>query len=48
MWIFDQEQGIDRPLELPQQSDYFEEENDVTLEEPAQHCFEQMVNVSSV
>lgn len=48
MWIFDQEQGTDRLLQFPQQSDYFEEENDMTLEELAQHCFEQMVNISSV
>lgn len=46
MWIFDQEQGIDKPLQLPQQSDYFEVENDMTLEEPAQHCCDQMVNSS--
>lgn len=30
------------------ESNYFEEENDMTLEEPAQHCFDQMVNISSV
>lgn len=46
MWIFDQEQGIDKPLQLPQQSDYFEVENDMTLKEPAQHCCDQMVNSS--
>lgn len=30
------------------ESDYFEEENDTTLEEPAPHCFDQVVNISSV
>lgn len=35
--ILDKEQGIDRPLQLIQQSDYFEEEHDSTLEEPTRH-----------
>lgn len=40
---FDKEQVIGRPLEFLEQSDCFEEENDMT-----RHWLDQMVNISSV